>query len=208
MRKDNQLCFELSQEDIECIKHSYSSWELSQNESPIDFIEKKKSIDLVYLLNDVIETELNNDEKYIVKLFYFQGKPISKIANELGLHRSTACRKLDTINNKIYKSLKYAVMYKYQHKNADIIPLAIRETFTLCAIKASSPNSIGGRILKLRTLAMISIECLSNCLNISCSRLQALETGHCDITTNEVVFISSFFNVSTDYLLTGKTKKE
>lgn len=206
MIHDEGISFEMMSEGIGLVKSSYSDWELSQNESPIEFIQRKRKVDLVYLLNDVIDNELSDLEKQIVNLYYFNSKTATQIASVISLNKSTVTRKLNSINKKIYDFLKYAVMYKYDLETEDVIPLALRETATLSAVKSSSPNYIGGRIFKLRTLADIDFYTLSNCTGIDEDRLKTLEKSNSEIKTCEAVIIASFFNVSIDYLLTGKTK--
>lgn len=208
MKNENILSFEMFSDDIHSAKKSYSSWELSNNESPVDFIEKKKTIDLVYLLNDVIENELDKSEQEVLNLYYLNSMSFSDISKQLNVNRSTVSRKVESINKKIYNSLKYAVMYKNEERNIEVIPIAIREALSIYAIKASSPTSIGGRLLKLRTIANLNYKNISNSTGISVIILNKLETGKLEITTTQAICLSSFFNVSIDYLLMGKNFKE
>ncbi|MEG1615210.1 MAG: hypothetical protein RR343_06975, partial [Oscillospiraceae bacterium] len=93
---------------------------------------------------------------------------------------------------------------KYDQIDDYIFPLALREAFSYCALQKSEPNCIGGRLLRLRKLARITCNELSHCTNISENRLLNIEVGHECMTAQEAVCLAAFFNVSTDYILTGK----
>lgn len=207
MVNERFVCYEMLDEDIFSAQKAYSCWEESRYETPIDFVSKKRSVDLAYLLNEVIENELTKIEQSIVHLHYFENLSITDIASELSLHRSTVARRLECINEKIFCNLKYAVKYKYDVIDNCIIPLAIREAFSICAIQKAMPSSVAGRIIRLRNLAKVNRTTLASCTNIDERRLYEVESGHSEITAKEAVCLSAFFRVSTDYLLTGNQTK-
>lgn len=204
MLNEKYVCFEMLENDIHAVQKAYSCWESSNHESPIDFVARKRAIDLVKLLNQVIEKELTETEQNILRMFYFENLSVSEIANKLCLHRSTVARRVECINEKIHCNLKYAVKYEYDQDDDCIVPLAVSEALALCAARSSMPNYVGGRILRLRTIAKISCSKLSQCTNILEKRLLEIENGHCEIDVSEAVCLAAFFGVSTDYLLIGK----
>jgi len=208
MVNEQYVCFEMLEDDIHSVQKAYSCWESSKHESPADFIARKRAVDLVCLLNEVIEKELTEIEQNILRMFYFENLSVSEIANELCLHRSTIARRIEGINEKIYCNLKYAVKYEYDQYDDCIVPLAVREALALCAVRSSKPNNVGGRILKLRTIAKISCYTLSQCTNITQKRLMEIENGYACINVDEAVCLAAFFCVSTDYLLTGKEQNK
>lgn len=65
--------------------------------------------------------------------------------------------------------------------------------------------SIGLRIKELRIKKNISIRDLSKEIGIDPSQFSKIEKDKLKLTIPRVVELSSFFNVSTDYLLTGKS---
>lgn len=207
MINNDNLCYEMLDDDIVLAQRAYSGWESSKYESPVDFVSRKRSADLVELLDEVIKKELTKIEQEIVELYYFKKLSISVIAQKLSLNRSTISRKLDCINEKIYCNLKYVVKFKYDDIDDCIIPLALRETLSTCAVKNSVPTSIAGRLLRLKTINNVDIQELSDCTKISKKRLSEIENGHSQLTIEEAVSLAAFFNVSTDYLLTGKSEK-
>ena len=204
MTNEQHLYFEMTPKDISCALKAYTFWEDSKNETPIDFISRKRNVDLAYLLNEVIEKELTETEQEILRMFYFENITISGIAKKLCLHRSTIARRIECINDKIHDNLKYAIKYEFDQRDDYIVPVAVSEALALCAIKSSKPHNVGGRLLKLRKLSALSCCKLSNCTKISEKRLKELENGKATIRIDEAVCLSAFFNVSTDYILTGK----
>lgn len=204
MINEQYLYFEMTEKDINSAQKAYTFWEDSKNETPIDFISRKKNVDLSYLLNEVIEKELTETEQEILRMFYFENITISSIAKKLCLHRSTIARRIECINDKIYKNLKYAIKYEFDQKDDYIVPIAVSEALALCAVKSSQPHNVGGRLLKLRKLSALSCCKLSICTKIPEPRLKELEKGNSTITIEEAICLAAFFGVSTDYILTGK----
>ncbi|MEG0978922.1 MAG: sigma factor-like helix-turn-helix DNA-binding protein [Oscillospiraceae bacterium] len=204
MLNTQYICYEMLDEDIFTAQKAYSCWESSKHETPVDFISRKRSVELSLLLNEVVENELTKIEQNILHMFYFEKLSVTDIAKELCLNRSTVSRRIDIINEKIFCSLKYAIKFKYDQIDDYIFPLALREAFSYCALQKSEPNCIGGRLLRLRKLARITCNELSHCTNISENRLLNIEVGHECMTAQEAVCLAAFFNVSTDYILTGK----
>lgn len=59
-------------------------------------------------LHKVMEDELTPRQRQMVEMYYFQRKNIPKIAEELGLNRSTVCRTLHRGKDRIRRFLKYS----------------------------------------------------------------------------------------------------
>jgi predicted DNA-binding protein YlxM (UPF0122 family) len=191
-------------DEIKISKKAYQNWEESKFESPVEYIERKREIDTAALLEDVLKNELTQIELQIVTLYYFKSFSLSQIASETGVHRSTVLRRLETVNHKIYSNLKYVIKYQNNTYSSSVIPIAIRNAMALNAAKASMPSSVGGRITRLMHIFKIDEDTLCACLKIEPKRLYRIINGHIEPCVSEVVKISAFFDVSTDYLLIGK----
>jgi transcriptional regulator with XRE-family HTH domain len=63
---------------------------------------------------------------------------------------------------------------------------------------------IKDRIRALRKAKNLSQGELGNNVNLSLKTISSIETGKIDLSTEQLKALSSFFNVSADYLLTGK----
>ena len=61
----------------------------------------------------------------------------------------------------------------------------------------------GQRIKKLRALRDVTQEELAKEMNISYEHLAKIERGHRGCSLDFIIDISDYFNVNTDYLLTG-----
>ena len=66
-----------------------------------------------------------------------------------------------------------------------------------------NPTEFGQRIKQLRTLLNVTQEELAEELNISFEHMNKIERGRHGCSLDLVLELSSFFGVSTDYLLTG-----
>ena len=68
-------------------------------------------------------------------------------------------------------------------------------------------NTLGERIRHLRKVHHVTQEALSKKTTISRSNISKIESNDICPTTNAVVSISNYFNVSTDWLLLGSEEK-
>lgn len=81
--------------DNECAACLYEAGKLSQRD----------------VLSAVIANELTQDEQLLIKLYWFKGFSLNRIANAYGLPRETVRRTIERAKNKIYNSMKYVVLY-------------------------------------------------------------------------------------------------
>ena len=66
--------------------------------------------------------------------------------------------------------------------------------------------SVAVRLKSLRFGQHISLEDLSRCTGISEGRLSNLEKYAGDLTSKELIKLSSFYKVTTDFILFGKSR--
>lgn len=62
------------------------------------------------ILNTVIEQELTQRQREVVRMYYFDGKNTIEIAEKLGLKKSTVSRTMIRARSKIRSSLKYCIL--------------------------------------------------------------------------------------------------
>lgn len=65
---------------------------------------------------------------------------------------------------------------------------------------------IKDRIKNLRKEKKLTQTELGNLTSLSIKSISTIETGRSDLSTEQLKALSSFFNVSADYLLTGKER--
>ncbi|MCR5485783.1 MAG: helix-turn-helix domain-containing protein [Clostridiales bacterium] len=190
-------------DELAMAKKAYFDWERSEAESLSDFVCRRRTVDLSYLVGDAMDACLTKTEKTAVKKYYYGGKKIFDIAEELNVSTQSVRKTLGRALGKIGERLKYVVEYQYDLKNIPFLPLAVREAVMLDAIRRSSPLLFGEKIKKLRESENISVSALCASMDISETDLSALENGDRAPTAKEIIAFSSYFDVSADHLLKG-----
>lgn len=62
------------------------------------------------ILKKIIEDELTDNQKYIIKKYYYENKTITEIAQMKGVNKSSVSRSMKVAREKIARSLKYGTM--------------------------------------------------------------------------------------------------
>lgn len=83
----------------------------SEVQSAMGFIIMNKRNSLEKTVKSIIENELNENEKNVIKLFYYNGLDTLSISEICGLSRSSVYRNLKIGLKKIEKSIKYVLEY-------------------------------------------------------------------------------------------------
>lgn len=172
-------------------------------EAPAEYAWRKRSVDLAILLEGAIENELTALEREAIKEYWYNAKNLTQIAAEKGIAPSTVSVTLERAQGKLKKALGYAVRYQHDVSSESIIPLALGRARVIAAAR----NTVGGtpalRILRLRQSQNLSRDALSRATAIPSSRLERIENATASPDSEELISLSEFFAVSTDYILKG-----
>jgi DNA-directed RNA polymerase specialized sigma subunit len=193
------------QSDYENAQMAFSLWQGKQHETVDEYIIRKRKIELNCLVREVIENELCDTDKLIVKLHWYNGKNISETAEVVGISHSNISRRLDKINETIYDKLKYALQYRYGKDYSDSVRVIIKNKDALRIIP-DLENSIHSRIKHLRLTQSMSIKDTSDMTGISEKHLCDIENGTVQATAEDVRLIATAFKTSGDYIIFGKRK--
>jgi DNA-directed RNA polymerase specialized sigma subunit len=193
------------QSDYENAQLAFSLWQSKQHETVDEYIIRKRKIELNCLVREVIENELCDTDKLIVKLHWYNGKNISETAEVVGISHSNISRRLDKINETIYDKLKYALQYRYGKDYSDSVRVIIKNKDALRIIP-DPENSIHSRIKHLRLTQSMSIKDTSDMTGISEKHLCDIENGTVQATAEDVRLIATAFKTSGDYIIFGKRK--
>ena len=87
--------------------------------------------------------------------------------------------------------------------NETVIPLALGRARVIAAARKASYGSVNDRIRRLRQSENLSRDALGKAVGISPSRLTAIENGNTLADSREIIAVSEFFNVTTDFILKG-----
>lgn len=192
--------------DYETARQQYNSWMSKQSESLDEFIVRKRKIELISLVKKVIENELNEKEKEIVRLHWYENKSVTQTAQILCVDKSTVSRRLDKINDIIYDKLKYAIEYRFGNDYAQLARLIVKSKDAMCSFVKS--DSIAGRIKKLRISQGLTQEELSEMTGIAKGTLEKIESASVEANTTQIAKISTVFKVSADYIIFGNKERK
>ena len=159
------------------------------------------------LVRRVIRNELNEQDRLLVRLHWYQGKSKDEIAALIGVDRSTVHRRLERASKIIYDNLKYAVDYHfdatYRDEAKQTLSTAGQGTFAIEAL-----DGIGERLVFYRRQKRLSLGDVSRMTGISQTRLREIEAdGRCMMMT-ELGELSTLYGVSIHDVLFGDGGKE
>jgi hypothetical protein len=196
--------FSPSFDEAAMARKSYLDWERANAEEMAEYVYRRRSVDLSFLVGEAVKNELTESERKVVKKVYYDRKSLTETAKELGVNKSTADRTLKRAVGKLRKCLCYVIKYQYNLREVPFLPLAVREALALDALRSYSPSGFGERLYKLRRSENIGLEEFSRAVSVSEKRLRRLESGSEAPNVAELLAFSGFFKTTVDYLLTGK----
>ena len=129
---------------------AYSRWVRSEAEDADAYVRRRKTIDLAQLVQQVIEEELTDAQKQIIRLRYYEERTPTQIAEQLGIGVSTVCKTLDRAEAHIRRSLRYVIQYQHDMRNMEVLPCALREAMATAAGRYGRGKDVADRLRKLR----------------------------------------------------------
>ena len=87
---------------------AFEAWQRDQNTTESDHRERFNR-----LVKKCIQEELDESEKELLRLRYYERRKVREIADIVGVDPSTVSRRLGKIQNTLYKYLKYAAELHY-----------------------------------------------------------------------------------------------
>ncbi|MBQ7295914.1 MAG: helix-turn-helix domain-containing protein [Clostridia bacterium] len=192
--------------DYETAQIQYDSWAAKKCETLDEFLLRKRKIELINLVRKVLENELNENDKELVRLHWYEGKSVTEAANILSCSKSSVSKRLEKINSIVYDKLKYAIEYRFGADNSQNMAVIIKSKDALAC--CAKPESTSQRIKSLRLSQGMSLEDVSDMTNISKKCLERIENAEKDATSNELAKIATAFRTSTDYIIFGKKERK
>lgn len=203
MREKNANSF--SAADVDNAALAFSLWQGTQHETIDEYLLRKRKIELICLVKKVIKNELDEKDREIVDLHWYNGKNITDTAKVLGIDRSSVSRRLDKINDIIYDKLKYAMEYRYGKDYSSSVKMIIKNKDALCLVSEdlSSPCK---RIRHLRLTQGFTLEDAQSMTGIDAHKLDDIEKGKREISVKDIIRIATAFKTSGDYIIFGSDK--
>lgn len=181
----------------------YARWQAEENEEMDEWLIRQRKAELEALVRRVIKNEFSNEDKLIIFLKFYKCLSVEKISEKTGLSRAGVYRRLDKINDVLYEKLKYALEYRFGI-NEKIPMSTVLDNVKNVGKKEST--SVAQRLRTLRMSQHIKLKDVCLHTGIDEKRMLSLESFAQNLTANEVIKLSQFFKVSTDYILFGKNR--
>lgn len=172
-------------------------------ETPAAYAWRKREVDMSLLLEMAIENELTEKEKSIIRDKWFNSLSYSQIALNRGISPAAVKQTSDRALKKLENVLQYVVFYQRDIINESIVPAAAGRAKVILSAKKMKPVEIGERVSKLRLENGFSLRSFSLASRIPHKRVEEIERG-CVPSIEEIVCLSEFFAVTTDFLLKGE----
>lgn len=158
------------------------------------------------LVRRVIREELDEQERLLVSLHWYQGKSVDELAALTGLERSKVYRRLDRIHQTIYDHLKYAVDYHIEPPYSEQAKQTLRDagqnTFAIEAL-----DCVGERIAQLRREKHLSLQDVYRGTGITPVRMEEIEADGRQMMMTELSLLTKLFCVDVTALLFGMDGK-
>lgn len=192
-----------SEEEMRTAQHMCCGRVCRECETPAAYAWRKREVDMSLLLEKAIENELTENEKRIVEDRWYKSLSLSQIARNRGISPAAVKHTSERALEKLERVLKYVVFYQRDIIEESIVPAAVGRARLIAASKKLNAYSIGERIKRLRLSRGISLKLFSDSTGIAEKRIAEIE-GEGVLKTEELILISEFFAVSTDYILKGE----
>ena len=165
---------------------------------------RMRKAELCALLHRVIRNELNEQDRLLIRMHWYQGKTAEEIAAILELDRSSVYRRIERITNTLFEKLKYAVSYRYDNDfSQSAAKLMQKDLCTELQARENEPATLR----KYRKGMFLTKEELASLLGLSASRIAELERDTACMTVGELRKFTALFGVSADTLLFGSTER-
>lgn len=180
---------------------AFRAWQANAREAEKEELLLKRKEELQKLVRKVIKEELDEFDRKLVELHWYKGFSKSAIAGMLGVDRTTVHRHFTKINETVYEKLKYAVELIYGRSGEKEIKAISENSKTLSS--HINADKISQRLKALRAKECLTVEYLSRKTDISQQRLNQIEKRGSIMTMAELKKLTSFYNVSCNYIIFG-----
>ncbi|MBQ7542539.1 MAG: helix-turn-helix domain-containing protein [Clostridia bacterium] len=184
---------------------AYARWERAKAEDMAEYVSRRRTVDLAVLVRQVIDEELTDTERDVIRMHYDENMQLIEIAERMHTNKATASRTLQRAEGRIRRYLKYVVRYQHDLRHVPFLPLCVREAFVLSLSRYGRADDLAARVCALRRRENLTQEAVAGASRIPLPRLQAIEDGSQTPDARELLCLSAFFDVSADSILKGES---
>jgi len=172
-------------------------------ESPREYLERKRNRDMHKLILCIMENELDTVKSDIFARVFFYGEKFSDVAEKTGLSQASVYKHYDKAVKKIGKALKYVMLYQDVCTRDIMMPLQRMRDSAFLASGRVYPHAFALRLSRLMEKENVGKDKLCETLVLDRNRFGKIFCGKLEPVAGEIVLLSGFFGVSTDYILKG-----
>ena len=183
-------------------REAFINWQGRIDESVDSYILRQRKNELRQLVRRVLEEELSEYDRNIVRLRWYENMTLEEISAELGVDPSTVSRHLEKINRTVYEKLKYAIEYRYGRSFSRQSEIIIKNGDAYCC--TVEPQELTERLCFLRKSQFLTLKEVSKLTGIRMYRLKEIEENAVVMTADELRKLCILYRCSSDYLLFGK----
>lgn len=205
--KDVKLKHYPDEEEIKAAQLACCGRYCNACETPAEYAWRKREVDMSLLLERAIQEELTETEKEILTDYWFKSESLTQIAEKRKIKPPSVKGTLTRAQEKIERVLRYAVFYQQEIMSESVIPAVMGRARIIASARNGLSKKTGDRIKNLRLAQALSIEKLEKATGIPVEKIRGLESGDAP-TVSELIIISDFFNVATDYILKGEFNEQ
>ena len=169
-----------------------------------ELMMRKRKAELCALLQKVIQNELNEQDRLLIRLHWYQGKNAQELAETLQLDRSSVYRRIERITNTLFEKMKYALSYRYDNDFAQTAAHLLGSDLNK---ELQSQQSAGGTLQRCRKRMCLSTQELGALLGLPDTRVALLETDADTMTVGELRKFMNLYGLSADSLLFGDSER-
>lgn len=192
-----------SEEEIKAAQLVCCGRYCKQCETPAAYAWRKREVDMAILLEKAIHNELSKTEREVVIEHWYNSLTQTQIAKKRGTSPAAVKSTIERAKAKIERVLGYAVFYQQNICADSIIPLALGRARVIAAARNAFGGNSGDRLLRLRQSQSLSTDALCAATGIPVNRINSLEEGAVP-KGDELIALSDFFEVTSDFILKGE----
>lgn len=178
------------------------NWNDCISESEKEYFSRTRKIKLLKVMKDIIENELDETQKKILKMKHYDSRSNSSISKELYMSPSGVLRNLKKSEKTISAYMKYVFVFSGLREKDSDKPLDVKTAIADMLLEHGHNDKIGERLKKSRCSKYISEEKAALCTNIDKQRIIAIEQSGV-LSVSELKKLIAFYGVSADYIIFG-----
>lgn len=203
MAKKSEKLTHFSTEELLVARRQFDPLYEENIESPGEYLERKRNRDMHNLIHCIMENELDEVKRDIFTRVFFCREKIPDIAERMGVSQKAVYKHYEKAIKTIGEALKYVVLYQDMCTHDAMTPLQRMRDGAFLASKRAYPHAFALRLSRLMEKENVGKDKLCETLVLDRNRFGKIFCGKLEPVAGEIVLLSGFFGVSTDYILKG-----